>query len=193
MVGSTPGFPIHHQLLELSPTHVHWVGDGIQPAHPLSSPSPPAFNPSQASGFFPMSQFFTSGGQSIGVSASVFAMNIQDWFLLGRTGWISLKYRDSQESSPTPQFKCINSLALSFLYSPTLTFIHDYWKNHSLTRWTFVGKVMSLHFNMLSRLVITFLPRSKRLLISWLQSPSAVTLEPPKNNRSEKQRRKGKI
>ena len=74
----------------------------------------------------------------------------------------------------------INSLVLSFLYSPTLTSIHDYWKITASTRQTFVGKVMSLLFNMLSRLVITFLPRSKRLLISWLQSPSAVILEPPK-------------
>ena len=71
---------------------------------------------------------------------------------------------------------------LSFLYSPTLTLIHDYWKHDyiALARPTFVGKVMSLLFNMLSRLVITFLPRSKRLLISWLQSPSAVILEPKK-------------
>ena len=67
---------------------------------------------------------------------------------------------------------------LSFLYSPTLTPIHDYWKNYSLARHIFVGKVMSLLLNMLSRLVITFLPRSKRLLISWLQSPSAVILKP---------------
>ena len=67
---------------------------------------------------------------------------------------------------------------LSFLYSPTLTSIHDYWKNLALTRWTFVDKLMSLLFNMLSRLVIIFLPRSKHLLISWLQSPSAVILEP---------------
>ena len=87
--------------------------------------------------------------------------------------------RDSQESSPTPQFKSINSLVLSFPYSLTLTSIHDYWKNHSFDRCTFVGKVMSLLFNMLSRLVIAFLSRSKRLLISWLQSPSAVILEPP--------------
>ena len=71
-------------------------------------------------------------------------------------------------------------MALSFHHSPTLTSIHDHWKNHSLDRQTFVGKVMSLLFNMLSRLVITFLPRSKRLLISWPQSPSAVILEPPK-------------
>ena len=68
----------------------------------------------------------------------------------------------------------------SFLYGPTLTSIHDYWRNHSLTRWTFVGKVMSLLFNMLSRLVIAFLPRSMHLLISWLQSPSTVILEPKK-------------
>ena len=88
--------------------------------------------------------------------------------------------RDSQESS-TPQFKSINSSVLTFLPSPTLTSIHDHWKNHSLDyRWTFVGKVMSLLLKMLSRLVITFLSRSKRLLISWLQSPSAVILEPPK-------------
>ena len=69
---------------------------------------------------------------------------------------------------------------LSFLYSPTLTFLHDYWKNHSLTRWTFVSKVISLLFNMLSRFVITFLPRSKCLLISWLQSLSTVILETKK-------------
>ena len=76
--------------------------------------------------------------------------------------------------------KAINSSALSFLHSPTLTSIHDYWKTIALTRWTFVGKVMSLLLNMLSRVVITFLPRSKCLLISWLQSLSAVILEPPK-------------
>ena len=88
--------------------------------------------------------------------------------------------KDSQESSPTPQFKSINSSALSFLYSSTLTSIHGHWKNHSLDYMDFVGKVMFLHFNMLSRLVITFLPRSRHLLISWLQSPSAVILEPKK-------------
>ena len=72
-------------------------------------------------------------GQSIGVSvlASVLPMTIQNWFLLGWTGWISLQSKDSQESSPTPQFKSISSLVLSLLYSPTLTSIHDYWKNHS--------------------------------------------------------------
>ena len=85
--------------------------------------------------------------------------------------------RDSQEFSLAPQFKSINSLALSFPHSPALTSIHDYWKNLALTRWTFVGKVMSLLFNMLSKLVITFLPKSKHLLIScshhlqWFWSP----------------------
>ena len=73
-----------------------------------------------------------------------------------------------------------HSLVLSFLYGPILTSIHDYGKTVALTRWTFVGKVMSLLFNMLSRLVTVFLPRSKCLLISWLHSPSAVILEPRK-------------
>ena len=84
---------------------------------------------------------------------------------------------------PTPQFNSINS-ALSFLYSPTLPSIYDNWRNHSSTRWTFVVKVMFLLFNKLSKLIIAFLPRSKHLLISWVQSPSAVTLEPPQNSLS---------
>ena len=135
-----------------------------------------------ASGSFQMSQLYASGGQRIGVSAStsVLPMNTQGWSPLGWTGWISLQSKGLSRVFSTPQFKSINSSALSFLYSPTLTSVHDYWKNHSLTRWTFVGKVMSLLFNMLSRLVITLLPRSKCLLIWWLQSPSAVILEPPK-------------
>ena len=87
-----------------------------------------------ASGSFPMSQFFTSSGQSIGVSAStsVLPMNTQDWFPLGWTGGYPCSPRDSQESSSTPQFNNINSPKLSFLYSPTFTSIHDHWKNHSL-------------------------------------------------------------
>ena len=87
-----------------------------------------------ASRSFPMSQFFALGGQSIGASASasVLPVNTQDWFPLGWTGWISLQSKGlSQESSPTPQFKSINSLELSFLYIPILTSIDDYWKNHS--------------------------------------------------------------
>ena len=84
-----------------------------------------------ASGSFQMSQFFISGGQSTSPSAAVLPMNIQDWFPLGWTGWTLCCPRDSQESSPPPQFKSINSAVLSFFYSPTLTPICDYWKNHS--------------------------------------------------------------
>ena len=89
---STPGIPIHHQLPEFTQTHVHRGSDAIQPSHPLSSPSPPAPNPSQHQSF-PMSELFAWGGQSIGVSpsASVIPMNTQDWSPLGWTGWISLQ------------------------------------------------------------------------------------------------------
>ena len=129
---STPGISVHHQLPELAQTHVHLVGDAIQPSYPviLFSSCLQSF---QASGSFPMSQFFPWCGQSIGASASasVPPINIQDWFPLGFTGWISCSSRDSQGSSPTPQFKSNNSLVLSFLYGPTLTSIQDYWKNHS--------------------------------------------------------------
>ena len=121
-----------------------------------------------ASGSFPMSQLSTSGGQSTGVSASasVLPMNTQDWSPLGWTGWISLQFRGLSRVFSTPQLKSINFLALSFL---TVHHSHPYMttgKAIALTRWTFVGKVMSLLFNVLSKLVITFLPRSKRLLIS---------------------------
>ena len=133
MACSMPGFLVHHQFPEFAQTHVHWVGDAIQPSHPLSSPSPP---PSifPASGSFAMSQFFASGGQSIRVSTSVsvLPMNIQDWFPLGLTGWISLqsKGRSGVFSNNTVQKH--QFFSKSFLYSPTLTSIRDYWKNHSL-------------------------------------------------------------
>jgi len=130
---STPCLTVHHQLSEFTQTHLlsQWC-------HPIISFSVIPFSSHlqsfPASGSFQISQFFTSGGQSIGVSASasVLPKNIQDWFPLGWTGWISLLSKGlSQESSPIPQFKSISSLVLSFLYSPTLTSIHDYWKNHS--------------------------------------------------------------
>ena len=130
---STPGLPVHHQLLELTQTHVHWVGDAIQSSHP-SCPLllPPSIFLISVS--FPKSPFFHSDGQSTGVSASTktLPMNTQDWSPLGWIAWISSSPRDSQESSSKPHFKSINSSVLSFLYSPTLTSIHDYWKNHSL-------------------------------------------------------------
>ena len=88
--------------------------------------------------------------------------------------------RDSQEFSPTPQLKSINASVLSLLYSPTLTSIHARWKNHSFDSMDLCWQVISLLFNMLSRLIIAFFPRSKCLVISWLQSPSALILEPPK-------------
>ena len=129
-----------------------------------------------------MYQFFALGAQSIGVSASasVLPMNIQDWFPLAWTGWISLQSKGlsrvfSNTTVQKHQFFCAQ-LSLVQLSHPYMTT----GKTIALTRWTFVGKVTSLLFNMLSRLVITFLPRSKRLLISWLYSPSAVILEPRK-------------
>ena len=87
------------------------------------------------------------------------------------TGWISLQSKDSQGSSPAPQLKSINSSALSLLYGPTLTSIHDYWKNHSSDYTVLCQQSDVSAFNMLSRFVIAFLPRNKHLLISWLWSP----------------------
>ena len=136
-----------------------------------------------ASGSFPMSQFFTSGSQSIGVSASasVLPMNVQDWFPLGLTGWISLQSKGLSRvfSSTTVQKHQFFGTQLSLWFNSHIQY--DYWKNHSFDYMGLcISKVMSLLFNMMSRLVITFLPRSKSLLISWLQSPSAVILEPKK-------------
>ena len=126
-----PGFPVHHQLLESTQTHVHCVGSAIQPSHPLSSPSPPAFNLSQHQGLF---KWISSSNQV----ARVLELQYQFFQLIFRTGllqdwlvWSLCSPRDFQESSSTPQFKSISSSVLSFLYSPTLTSIHDYWKNHS--------------------------------------------------------------
>ena len=131
---STPGLPVHNQLPEFTQTHVHRVGDAIQPSHPLLSPSPPAPNSLPASESFPVSQFFTCGGQSTGVSALVSFLPKKPRADLLQNGLAGspCSPRDSQESSPTPQFKSINSSVLSFLHSPTLTSIHDHWKNHGL-------------------------------------------------------------
>ena len=179
---STPGLPVHHQLLEFTQTHVHRVGEAIQPSYPLSSPSLPAPNPSQHQDLF---QWVISSHEV----AKVLEFQLQHQSFQWTPG-TDLLYdglvgspcspRDSQESSPTP-----SSNASIFQHSAffTVQLSHPYMttgKTIALTRRTFVGKVMSLLFNMLSRLVITFLPRSERLLISWLQSPSAVILEPEK-------------
>ena len=126
-----------------------------------------------------MSQFFVSGSQSIGVSASasVLPMNIQDRFLLGWTGWISLQSKGLSRVFANAIVQKCSAFFIVQLSHPYMTT----GKTIALTRRTFVGKVMSLLFNMLSRFVIAFLPRSKCFLISQLQSPSAVILEPPKN------------
>ena len=112
---STPGLPVRHQLPELTQTHVHRVGDAIQPSHPRSSLLL-RLQSFPASGSFPMSQFFTSGGQSIGVSASVSVLPkiLQDSFPLGLTVGSPCSPRDSQASSPTGQFKSINSSHVQF-------------------------------------------------------------------------------
>ena len=132
-----------------------------------------------------MSQLFTSGGQRIRASASVLPVNIQglnpkvnsfriDWFdllAIPETLRSLLQHHNSKSSI---------LWCSAFFNGPTLTSVHDYWKNHCLTRWTLVGKVMSLFYNMLSKFVIAFLPRSKYLLISWLHSPYTVILEDKK-------------
>ena len=174
---STPGFPAYHQLSEFTQTHVHWVSDAIQPSHPLSFPSPPAFNLSQHQGVFHWvsSSYQVAKVLEFQLQHQSFQWTLRTDLLLDGLVGSPCSPRDSQESSLTLKFKPINSLALSFLYSP-----HPYMttgKTRALTRLTFVGKVMSLLFNMLSWLVITFLPRSKCLSISWLQSSSAVILE----------------
>ena len=130
---SMPGFPVHHQLPELTQTHVRWVSDAIQPSHPLSFPSPPAFNLSQNQGLF---QCLSSSHQVDTVLEFQLQHQSFQWILrtdLLQDGllWPPWSPRESQESSPTPQFKSINSFMLSFLYSPALTSIHDYWKIHS--------------------------------------------------------------
>ena len=116
---STPGFPVHHQLPELAQTHVHWVGDAIPTISSSVIPFSSCLPPFPASGSFPMSQFFASGGQSIGVSASasVLPMNIQDWFPFGWTGWISLQSKGFSRVFSTPQFKRISN---KYTYIPSL-------------------------------------------------------------------------
>ena len=180
---SMPGFPVRHQLLELTQTHVHWVSDAIKPSHPLSSPLPPTFSPSQHRGFFKWVILHLRWPKYCSCNFSISPSNEYSGLISFRMDWLDLLdvQGTPRESSPTAQFKSINSSAFSFLYNTTFISIHDYRKTIALTRWTFVGKVMSLLFNMLSRFIITFLPRSKCLLISWLQSPSAVILEPPQN------------
>ena len=131
---STPGLPVHHQLLEFTQTHVHQVSDAIRPSHPLSSASPPAPNTSQHQSLF---QSVKSSHEVAKVL--VFQLLHHSFQRTARADLLQnglvgspCSPRDSQESSPTPQFKSINSSVLSFLHSPTFTSIHDHRKNHSL-------------------------------------------------------------
>ena len=168
---STPGFPVHHQLPELAQIHIHpTISSSVVPFSFCLQSFP-------ASGSFPMTQFFPLDGQRIqaSASASVLPMYIQDWFpyqfhLLAVQG--TLKSLLQHHSSKASILRC-SAFFMVQLSHPYMTT----GKTIALTRWTFVGKVMSLLFNMLSRLVITFLPWSKHLLISWLRSPSVVILE----------------
>ena len=130
---STPSFPVHHQLPEFTQTHVHWFGDAIQPSHPLFSPSPPTFNLSRHQSLFKWvtSLHHMAKGLEFQVQHQSFQWIFRTDFLEDGLVESPCSPRDSQESSPTLQFKSINSSVLSFLYSPTLTSIHDYWKNHS--------------------------------------------------------------
>ena len=182
---STPGPPIHHQLLEFTQTHVRWFGDAIQPSHPLSSPFSPALNLSQHKGLF---KWISSLHQVAKVLEfqlqSLCPSNEYSGLISFRMDWLdllavqgTLKSLLQHHSSKASILRCsaffiVQSIYISHPYMTT-------GKTIALTTWTFVDKVMSLLFNILSRLVITFLPRSKRLLISWLQSPPAVILEPP--------------
>ena len=155
--------PVHQQLPELTQTHVHWVGEAIQPSHPLLSHSLPAFNLSQHQGLF---QWVSSLHQvdkllELLTSGSVLPMNIQNWFSLGWTGLIFLQSKGLSIVFSNNTVQKHQFLAFSFLF---VQLSHPHMttgKTIALSRWTFVGKVVSLLFNMLSRLVITFLPRSK--------------------------------
>ena len=131
---SRPGSSVLHYLLEFTQTHVHWISDAIQPSHPLLPPSPPALNLSQHQGLF---HWVGSSNQVTKVLELQLQQQSFQWIFKTDffPDWLVQSPccpRDSQESSPTPLFKSMNSSVLSrFLYGPTLTSIHDYWKNHS--------------------------------------------------------------
>ena len=176
---STPGLLVHHQLLEFAQTHVHWVGDAIQPSHPLLSPSllppiPPSIRVfSNESALHIRWPKYWSFGFHISPSTEYsglisFRMDWLDLLAGQRTLKSLLQHHSSKASILWRSAFFIVQLSHSYMTTG---------KTIALTRWTFVGKITSLLFNMLSGLVITFLPRSKRLLISWLRSPSAVILE----------------
>ena len=179
---SMPGLPVHHQLLKLAQTHVHRVGDVIQPSHPLSSPFPTAFSVSQLRIFSNESVFHIRWPKYWSFSFSNSPSNEYSALISFRIDWLDLFAVQGtlkslfQHHSSKASILWHSSFFIVQLSHPCMTT----GKTIALSRWTFVGKVMSLLFYMLSKLVIAFLPRSKLLLISWLQSPSAVILEPQK-------------
>ena len=161
---STPSFPVLHYLPEFAQTHVDWVNDAIQPSHPLLFPSPPAFYISQHQVLFQCVGFLHQMAKVLGLQLQqqsfqwIFRVDfLWDWLI-----WSPCCPRDSQES-PAQQFKSFNSLVLSLLYGPASTSVYDYWEIIALIMHTFVGKVMFLLFNVLSRFVIVFLSRTKCL------------------------------
>ena len=177
---SRPGLPVHHQLPGCTQTHVHRVGDAIQLSHPLSSPSAP--NPSRHQGLSNESTLsmrwpkYWSFSFSISPSSEhpgLISFRMDQLDLLAVQGTLKSLLQHHSSKASILRRSAFFTVQLSHPYMTT-------GKTIALTRRTFVGKVMSLLFNMLSRLVIIFLPRSKHLLISWLQSPSAVILEPRK-------------
>ena len=179
---SVPGFPVHHQLLELAQTHVHRLCDAIQPSHPLQSASPPAFNHSQHQGLFQWVSSLHQVAKYWSLSFSISSSNEYSGLTSFRMDWLDLlAVQGTLKSLLQHNSSKASILRRSAFFTVQLS--HPYittGKTIGLTRWTFVGKVMSLLFNMLSRLLIAFLPRSKHLSILWLQSPTAVTLEPLK-------------
>ena len=179
---SMPGLSVHYQLLEFTQTHVYWVGDAIQPSHPLLSPSPPAPVPPSIMVFPNESTLLMRWPKYWSFSFSISPSNEHPGWISFRMDWLDLLAVQGTLKSLLQH----HSLKTSILWRSaffTVQLSHPYMatgKTIALTRWNFVGKVISLLFNTLSKLVITFLPRSKSLLISWLQSPSAVILEPRK-------------
>jgi len=179
---SMPSFPVHHQLPELTQTHVHRVGDAIQPSHPLLSPSPPAFNISQHRVFSSESALLIRWPKYWSFSFSISPSNEYSGLISFRMDWLDLfavlgtLKSLLQHHSSKAEILWHSAFFVIQLLHPNMTTR----KTIALTKQTFVGNVMSLLFNMLSRLVIIFLPGSKHLLISWLQSPPTVILEPKK-------------
>ena len=179
---STPGLAVHHQLPEFTQTHVHWVSDAIQPSHPLSSPSPPAPNPSQHQSLFQWVNSSHEVAKVLEFSFSITPSKEHPGLIFFRMDWLDLL---AVQGTLKSLFQHHSSKAWILLRSAffTVQLSHPYMtivKTIALTRRIFVWKVMSLFFNMLSRLIITFLPRSKHLLVSWLQSTSAVIFRPKK-------------